>query len=386
MLTPPPLRSRVADPFHAWKAGCILASLVMGAAMGGCGSNEKKGSAASGSAFDGSAGGGASGTALDGGAGSSESSAGDAGSVGPISLGGPADAGTSTVSDAGTRTQACSDGGCTCIRIASIGHEGVWGACGEGGGDGTSALTTWLNTQSTAKVDTYDTMKPTLTAEFLAQYDVILLQWLRDVSDGGNDGDLWSFTPAEVSALAAWVNAGGGLITLSGYDGQSNEVTPLNTLLSFTAFTYNMDGTNGSDFAGGTCWGGASGLTGWNQATPIGANITEVGIASGRSITVAADAGADAGAITVDCPCANNQNECAVHEDIGKGHVFAFTDEWVTYTSQWLGTSTCIPSTCTDTPATAFQVPQFWYNAIRYAASAATCFTINNPAIIPPTK
>ena len=359
MITLPPLRSQVAHPCHAWKRGCILASLIAAAATGGCASTEKND--------------------FDGADGASESSGGG----GVLSLGGSSDSATSTVSD-GSFTQGCSDAGCACIRIASIGHEGIWGACGQGGGDGTSALITWLNTQSTAKVDTYDATKPTLTAEFLAKYDVILLQWLRDVSDGGNDGNLWSFSPAEVSALAAWVNGGGGLITLSGYDGQSNEVTPLNTLLSFTAFTYNMDGTYGTDYAGGTCWGGASGLTGWNMVTPIGTHITEIGISSGRSITVAADAGAGAGSVTVDCPCPNNQNECAVHQDIGKGHVFSFTDEWVTYTSQWLATSPCIASSCRNTPATAFQVPQFWYNVIRYAASAATCFTINNPMIIQP--
>jgi hypothetical protein len=279
----------------------------------------------------------------------------------------------------GGRPQSCTEAGCTCIRIASIGHEGIWGACGQGGGDTTSALVDWLNTQSTAAVDTYDQSKPTLTADFLAQYDVILLQWLRDLSDGGTDGPVWEFSPSEVSALAAWVNAGGGLITLSGYDAQNtNEVAPLNTLLSFTAFSYDTDQTNGSDTAGGKCWGGASGLTGWNTATPIGAHLTEVGIASGRSITVAADAGA----VTVDAPCnGSNPNECAVHQDIGKGHVFSFTDEWVTYTSQWAGTSSCIASTCTTTPATAFQVPQFWYNAIKYASSSVTCFTINNPMI-----
>jgi hypothetical protein len=54
----------------------------------------------------------------------------------------------------------------------------------------------------------------------------------------------------------------------------------------------------------------------------------------------------------------------------------------VSYTSQWLASSACIASSCTNTPATAFQVPQFWYNAIRYAASSATCFTINNPMVI----
>jgi hypothetical protein len=280
----------------------------------------------------------------------------------------------------GGQPQSCSDAGCTCLRIASIGHEGIWGACGQSGGDGTSALVSWLNSQSTAKVDTYDLSKPTLTADFLAPYDVIILQWLRDVSDGGTDGPLWQFSASEVSALAAWVNAGGGLITMSGYDAQSgNEVTPLNTLLSFTAFQYNMDMTNGSDTTGGTCWGGATGLTGWNGTTPIGAHLTEVGVSYGRSISVAADAGA----VTLDCPCnGSNQNACAVHQDIGKGHVFSYTDEWVTYTSQWAGMSPCISATCTNTPATAFQVPQFWYNAIKYASSSVTCFTISTPGIV----
>jgi hypothetical protein len=304
---------------------------------------------------------------------SSGTSSGSGGGFGDLSSEGGA--GHDDAGDAGA--QACTDAGCSCIRIASIGHEGIWGACGQGGGDGTSALVDWLNTQSTATVDRYDQSKPTLTADFLKPYNVIILQWLRDVSDAGNDGALWQFSPSEVSALSQWVEAGGGLITLSGYDGDSQEVVPSNTLLSFTAFAYNMDGTNGSDWAGGSCWGGASGLTGWNMASPIGAHITEVGVANGRSINVAADAGA----VTVDCPCPG-QNDCAVHQDIGKGHVFSFTDEWVTYTSQWNGMSSCLSASCTNTPGTAFQVPQFWYNAIRYAASSATCFRIDNPKIV----
>jgi hypothetical protein len=270
----------------------------------------------------------------------------------------------------------CSDGGCTCIRIASIGHEGIWGACGMYG-DGTGAFASWLNTQSTAMVDTYSDTKPTLTSTFLSQYNVIILQWLRDVGDSGSDGPLWQFSQDEVNALGAWVRGGGGLITLSGFDGDGQEVEPLNSLLSFTDFTYNMDGTYGSNCNG--CWGGACALTGWNAASPIGAHITQIGIAFGRSISIAPDAG---GAPVVDCPCIGG-NECAVHEDLGKGHVFAFTDEWVTYTSQWLGTATCISAGCAgNTPAQDFQVPQFWYNAIKYASSAAQCFQIQTPGIL----
>ena len=62
---------------------------------------------------------------------------------------------------------------------------------------------TWLSTQSSASVDVYDQSKPTLTADFLSQYDVIVIQWLRDVSDAGNDGALWQFTQDEVNALTA---------------------------------------------------------------------------------------------------------------------------------------------------------------------------------------
>ncbi len=352
-------------------AYAVLPAFLFAVASGACASTSHDGSAASQSNGDASSGEG-DGPNVDGSGDLGEP--GDSGGGG-FSISGPSDGGAKP--DAG-HTQACTDAGCTCIRIASIGHEGIWGACGQGG-DSTSALVSWLNTQSTAAVDTYDTTKPTLTPTFLGQYDVIILQWLRDVSDAGSDGNLWQFSADEVSALAAWVSAGGGLITLSGYDGDGAEVTPVNTLLSFTAFSYNMDGTSGSDWAGGSCWGGASGLTGWNTATPIGAHIKEVGVQFGRSISVATDAGSS---VTVDCPCSGNPNQCAVHQDIGKGHVFSFTDEWVTYTSQWAGSSPCIASTCTNTPATAFQVPQFWYNAISYAASAVQCFTIQSPMIV----
>ncbi|HXX66398.1 MAG TPA: hypothetical protein VEK07_04400 [Polyangiaceae bacterium] len=314
-----------------------------------------------------------------GGSGSAAGASGEtvsAGGSGDLGAGNSGLAGSSGDGGSAGAAQVCTDAGCTCIRIASIGHEGIWGACGMYG-DSTSAFETWLNTQSTAMVDTYTT-KPTLSASFLEPYNVIILQWLRDVSDGGADGALWEFSQDEVDALAAWVKGGGGLITLSGYDGDGAEVTPLNGLLSFTDFQYNMDATYGADCS--ACWGGACALTGWNITTPIGAHITQVGIQFGRSISVAANPGY---APTIDCPCPV-ANQCAVHEDVGSGHVFAFTDEWVTYTSQWLGTASCISSSCEGgTAQDDFQVPQFWYNAIAYASSSAQCFVIQNPTIVP---
>ena len=67
------------------------------------------------------------------------------------------------------------------------------------------------------------------------------------------------------------------------------------------------------------------------------------------------------------------------------GRVFTFCDEWVTYTSQWDGTGaeTCATdpahNLCTGRTADVYyQVPQFWYNAIRWASGDKDCFYIED--------
>jgi hypothetical protein len=286
----------------------------------------------------------------------------------------------------------CDDSGnCTCIRIASIGHEGVWGPCSM---DSTTALQNWLNTQSTAKVDNYDTTKPTLTAAFLAQYDVILLQWMVANGKQGNDGAPWQFSTDEISALKDWVNAGGGIVALNGYQATDptaiEDIYATNQLLSFTDIKFNkvVDITSSMVPGNSDCWGGSVPLGGpvgeggiasvgtWDMTTPIGRHVTSVGALDMRSIT----------ATTATPDCTNGTSVYAVHEQIGNGHVVAYGDEWVTYSGEWLGTATCIMSArysqCTGQGENAtqlFQIPQFWYNAIKYAASSVTCFTIMTP-------
>jgi hypothetical protein len=310
--------------------------------------------------------------------------------------------GASEGGDAG-RAARCDDAGnCSCVAIASIGHEGVWGPCSS---DSTTALQNWLNTQSTAKVDNYDTVKPTLTPAFLAQYDVLLLQWM--VADGiqYTDGAAWQFSPDEISALKDWVNNGGGLIALNGYQCNGSgcpivDITATNQLLSFTDIQFNSDDVLDPNAAGQPscqdcyCWGGALPLGGptadggapsigtWDQSSALGAHVSDVGAYVARSI--------HSTAATVDC--SDSTHQYAVHEQIGKGHVFAYGDEWVTYSGEWLGTAACLTSTMftnmydpcyQKSAAQVFQIPQFWYNAIKYAASSVQClFTISNPGII----
>jgi hypothetical protein len=302
------------------------------------------------------------------------------------------------MADAG-HVQQCDDAGnCTCIRIASIGHEGVWGPCSS---DSTTALQTWLNMQSTAKVDNYDTTKPMLTKEFLAPYDVIILQWMVETGMQNNDGAAWVFSDAEVTALQNWVMAGGGIIALNGYQCNGSgcpivDVTATNQLLKFADIQFNSDDVldpmkvtcpdcycwGGSMPVGAAVMGAVSpGVGTWDQTSPIGIHVTDLGAYIARSIA----------STTATVDATDGTHVYAAHKQVGKGNVVAYGDEWVTYSGEWLGTAKCLnPSMFTNmydpcyqkSAAQVFQIPQFWYNAIKYAASSVACFTISNPGII----
>ncbi len=267
------------------------------------------------------------------------------------------------------RPQRCDDAGrCTCFNIASIGLPGHTGF--QGGMDSTTAFTDWLNQQSSANVDMYTT-RPTLDADFLGKYDVLIIQWLVDGVSGEDGTGYWTFTSAETAALDTWVKAGGGLITLSGYDAQAQEVMPLNQIVQATTdMSYGTADVLGTVSTANYCLGESDPLGGWVQTTAIGKHIDEVGAFHGRPIMTGPNAVVD---------CTDGTNVYAAHEDVGEGHVFAFADEWVTYTSQWFGIDA--GGNCADASAnTVYQVPQFWYNAISYASQATMCpFTLNGP-------
>lgn len=382
LLTVPHVRTCFSSPRFIGRAGTLAAAVALSF---GCAKSDL-------SSLSGAA------TGIGSSGGESDGGGGGAGATVSTSSGGAIGGATNSgsgSSDAGGHGMRCEpDGSCTCIAIASIGHEGVWGPCSS---DTTTAFQDWLNTQSTAKVDTYDTVKPTLTADFLSQYDVIVLQWM--VADGvqGNDGAPWQFAQSEVDALADWVKAGGGIVALNGYQCTTpsciEDIFATNQLLSFTDIQFQQDIllTNGN-LPLAYCWGGADVLGGpppdggvgtWNQSTPIGEHVTAVGALDMRSIT----------STTATVDCTDGTNNYAVHEQIGNGYVVAYGDEWITYSGEWLGTGACLGDggmytnvydPCyQQSAAQVFQIPQLWYNMIKYASSSVGCFTINNPTVIP---
>jgi hypothetical protein len=266
------------------------------------------------------------------------------------------------------------------LSVAVIGKPGVWGDASD------SAFQDWLNSSSagTAKVDNYLT-KPTFTSDFLAGYNVIVLQGLGDDS---NNGPWWTFSAAEVTAFQDWIeNKGGGVISLSGYSADSNEINAKNALFAFSGIVYNqenisppcviVDANNNK-----MCYrcGNPYQITEWNRNDPVVANlsigVTMVGMDGGHTITAPADA--HVAATTTNASSVSNW---LVGKIVGKGRVLVFADEWIAYTDQWSGQGTQYlndPSCKGFLPQDLYQIAQFWYNMIRWTQPNANCFKIVN--------
>jgi hypothetical protein len=276
------------------------------------------------------------------------------------------------------------DGGDSCVcptlKVAVVGNPGVWGDRSD------TAFQDWLNSSSagTAKVDNYPA-KPTFAADFLAGYNLIILAGLGDNS---NNGPWWTFSASEVAAFQDWIeNQGGGVISLSGYSNDNNEISAKNALLAFSGISYDqecisppcaiVDASNNR-----MCYrcGNPYQITQWNQSDSVIANlsfdVTMIGIDGGRPISAPADA--HVAAMTTNASSVSNW---LVGKITGKGRVLVYADEWITYTDQWDGQDKQYSndSSCSRfLPQELYQTAQFWYNMIHWSQPAANCFTIVN--------
>jgi hypothetical protein len=283
-------------------------------------------------------------------------------------------------SDPSTQTQsAACDGGdactCTTVGVAVLGKPGKWGPVK--GADSTTALQDWLNGNSagTARVDNF-TDRKTLTSDFLAPYNVIVLQSLSDDSD---TGPWWSYSADEAAAFQHWIEGGGGVVSLTGYS-SGDEIAPVNQLLGFSGVTYNNDGIWGTcaDSQVCTC-AGSNTISDWVTTDPViskvSTGVTFVGFQNGRSVSVPTDGHV---AAKVD------GKPVLVGKLAGQGRVLAFGDEWITYTSQWTGAGNpkaSDPSCQGNLPQDKYQMAQFWYNMIRWVQPNSACFTIVDSTI-----
>jgi hypothetical protein len=277
-----------------------------------------------------------------------------------------------------------------CLSILSIGQPAKYGDQSHGG-DNTGAFQDFINTYTananTGTISSMTMLKTftLLTDSLLNQYNVIVLQALEDNESTG----LWTYAQSDVDALERWAKAGGALITMSGYGGNTSEVQPLNQLLGgnnkWSGLSYNTDDTF-ANCPDNMCYCAASALSfdGWTTTyadfDQLTHNLKKVGVFHGRSINCT---GSDCQSFAKD-PTAGIVGAAKV---IGTGHVLAWGHEWVTYTSQWgLADSTWDSPTYSQcdghTAKTAFSVPQFWYNILTWSTPSMNwCFTIT----VPPT-
>ena len=296
----------------------------------------------------------------------------------------------------------CDDAGsctlCQPVRILSIGQPAKYGA-NSGSTDNTDAFQAFMNsnTNGTATMDMLTTFKHITDPSLgLSNYDVVILQALYDNPYDPNV--LWKYTDADAAALHDWVSIkGGAIIAMSGYFSDTAvEIQPLNQLLAPFGITYGADTTFTSGDCPNTpssgplcyCAYGSIPFENWSNAVPeITKSLAQkkVGVFMGRSITCS---GSDCQTVATNTVDASAQsNIVGVAKVVGNGRVFAWGDEWVTYTSQWgltpdprYDNATTYAQCVGYTPMTSYSVPQFWYNVFRWVAQTS-CLTI----VLPPT-
>lgn len=293
--------------------------------------------------------------------------------------------------------QGCKDeADCTCVRLALLGSLDSKAIDKD-----TSAFVDWLNGSSggTAKVTMFE-QKPSFDAAFVEEFDILIVANVNS----------WSFSGEEKEAVASWVrDAGGGLLTLTGFTSEGNEPSATSQLIEFSGISYGSTkvAERGENlpiyYRGGTenlrnCLvrNGVSS----NDAvitTPIAfspesgdyARITQNLDYVGAYIGWEVLAPSDATVIAID---PTTQKPMVVVKQVGLGRVFVFGDEWVIFANQWVaqGTPTNMQmdayNPCwveaskspTGSPffhsvQSLYQTKQFWYNAVTWLAPAQQC-------------
>lgn len=214
------------------------------------------------------------------------------------------------------------DGICDCLLIATLGVKGT-----SGKGD---VFASWLSSRSDNGAT--DLADQTLTPALLAKFEVIIAQDVHNNHQYSDD---------EVKALSDWINKGGGFMTLIGYS-NAGEAHNVNRLLAPYGMSYTDQQIlqkSGANTIPITMW----------TPHPVDTGVTKVGVDNGYPVTgsgmvIAQGGGFDVGMV----------------QDVGKGHVFLWGDEWITYNSEWDGHPD-------------YQVQLLWLNSIKWLTVATTC-------------
>jgi hypothetical protein len=208
------------------------------------------------------------------------------------------------------------DGICDCLAIALIGTPGGLAA---------SQFEQWLIDRGTSaeRID-----PPLVDAAVLAAYDVVILDQLTR-----------AYTPAEAIAFDTWVNAGGGLMAMTGHTASpvSAQQWP-NTILEPMGLVYQGPLLNGpvTDFL----------------PHPITMGLTSVTFLGGFEVAATIPGQSE---VVARLP---GMIPAAQAQERGAGKVFVWGDEWIEYDSEW----SALP-----------EITVLWTNIFEWLTPATVC-------------
>ena len=213
------------------------------------------------------------------------------------------------------------DGICDCLNIALVGNQGA---------NPSAEFQAWLEAQGT-QVDRISTNpNELLDKATLNKYDIIVLDYL-----------VRGYTPDEAMTTQTWVEAGGGLMAMTGFTNQQFAADRPNTLIKPMGLSYN------------TSKGFFSGPVTQFVAHPITMGLTSISFFGGLYIDIVQD-GVGVNKTIMTLP----QGPVGVVQERKNGRLFIFGDEWVEFDSEWKN----IP-----------QIKQFWVQTLSYLGPKESC-------------
>ena len=211
------------------------------------------------------------------------------------------------------------DGICDCLRIGIIGSPGS---------NPSANFQAWLEAKGTSVERTHKTATESFDAPLLDKYDVLILDRLPR-----------EYTTTEAGALATWVEAGGGFISMTGYTGNPAPDFYTNTLLAPFGLSYQpgLQSEPVTNFA----------------SHPVTQGLTSVTFLGGY---VVADAGGTPGTSTVIGSI--SAGPIAYAHERGKGRAVIWGDEWIEFDSEW---------------QTLPEIQQLWVNVMAWLGPQDSC-------------
>ncbi|APR77175.1 Hypothetical protein A7982_02522 [Minicystis rosea] len=203
------------------------------------------------------------------------------------------------------------------------------GILGNPGANASANFQQWLELSGTSVKRIHTSPDETLTAATLQPFDVVILDWLtRD------------YTAAEAAVLGAFVSAGGGVASMSGYNDNTSNDWRANSLLEPLQVAYSGSLLNGPATSFAT--------------HPITAGLTSVTFAGGYPV---ADLGGSGSTRT---PIAFLPGDVTVGYaiEMGQGHGFVWGDEWIEFDSEW---------------STLPEIKQLWVQVFAWISPKNTC-------------